>query len=213
MKEESKKNKRIGLGISIVLHAGILFIFYFQFAWKIPDPPLPRYGIELDFGINDAGSGDKNPIEPIKNQESLPPVDENKDESKAQNEESETESSKHTTEEFEETPEALDPKEKQIPEQQTPNKEVEKVQEEPQKEIEKPTTEKSSSVTGNQGNDPNKTGDKGSPEGDIDDRGLYGKRKAIPVERLWILRDGNGIAYQSQMTKVRKVGELFLKLR
>lgn len=37
----------------------MLLIFYFLTAWREPDPPIPSYGIELAFGLEDVGSGNE----------------------------------------------------------------------------------------------------------------------------------------------------------
>jgi protein TonB len=40
-----------------------LFCYFFLInAWTAPDPPLPEYGIELNFGIEEAGSGFEQPV-------------------------------------------------------------------------------------------------------------------------------------------------------
>lgn len=64
MSEQEKKNKKIGMAVSVGLHAIVLLIFFFILAWRAPDPPLPEYGIELNFGLDDAGYGDKQPVTP-----------------------------------------------------------------------------------------------------------------------------------------------------
>ena len=35
----------------------LLILFFFLLAWKEPFPPIPEYGIELNFGIDNQGSG------------------------------------------------------------------------------------------------------------------------------------------------------------
>ncbi|MCZ6521590.1 MAG: hypothetical protein O6848_08865 [Bacteroidetes bacterium] len=59
--QEEKKNQRIGAAVSVGIHGLVLLLFLFVFAWKAPDPPLPEYGIELNFGIGSPGSG----IQPV----------------------------------------------------------------------------------------------------------------------------------------------------
>lgn len=69
MKEEvqEKKNKRTALlyttGIQVVLFIALFFIV----AWRAPDPPLPEYGIELNFGMDTEGFGDVQPETPVGN--------------------------------------------------------------------------------------------------------------------------------------------------
>jgi outer membrane biosynthesis protein TonB len=45
------------MAVSVTLHAGLLLLFFFIMAWRAPDPPLPEYGIELNFGTDAEGSG------------------------------------------------------------------------------------------------------------------------------------------------------------
>lgn len=61
--EEEKKNKRTGMIISLGLHASLLVLFFFLMAWREPNPPLPDYGIELNFGMVE-GSGAEQPTTP-----------------------------------------------------------------------------------------------------------------------------------------------------
>lgn len=67
--ELEKKNKKTGMAISAGLHAILLLIFFFIMAWRAPDPPLPEYGIELNFGTEDAGSGNEQPVTPASESE------------------------------------------------------------------------------------------------------------------------------------------------
>ena len=61
MTVQEKKNDRLGMGISLGVHAALLVLFIFLLAWKEPFPPLPEYGIEVNFGLETAGSGDVQP--------------------------------------------------------------------------------------------------------------------------------------------------------
>jgi protein TonB len=54
---ERNKDKRVGWAVSASIHALIILLFFLINAWTAPDPPLPEYGIELNFGIEEAGSG------------------------------------------------------------------------------------------------------------------------------------------------------------
>lgn len=58
LESEEKKNKRIGMIVSAVVHALLLLLIYFVMAWKPQIPPPPEYGIEMNFGTSDVGSGD-----------------------------------------------------------------------------------------------------------------------------------------------------------
>lgn len=58
---KEKKNKQIGGIISVGAHVLVILLFLFIVAWRAPDPPLPEIGIELNFGLDDAGSGEEQP--------------------------------------------------------------------------------------------------------------------------------------------------------
>jgi len=62
--EVEKKNQRIGMGVSIGIHGLLLILFFLVMAWREPDPPVPEYGIELNFGLDNAGTGDIQPEQP-----------------------------------------------------------------------------------------------------------------------------------------------------
>ena len=67
MISQEKKNDRLGMGISIGLHLALFILFIFLLAWKEPFPPLPEYGIEVNFGLDNAGSGNIQPQTPANN--------------------------------------------------------------------------------------------------------------------------------------------------
>lgn len=58
MTDKEKKNKRVAMIMSGSLHAALVILFLFLLAWREPNPPLPEYGIELNFGLDQQGSGD-----------------------------------------------------------------------------------------------------------------------------------------------------------
>ncbi len=59
--DKEKKNKQVGAAISVGAHIAVFLLFLFMVAWRAPDPPLPEIGIELNFGLDDAGTGDEQP--------------------------------------------------------------------------------------------------------------------------------------------------------
>lgn len=60
MKEDQdKKHRRIGWISSIGSALVLLILFYFLIAWREPDPPIPSYGIELSFGLEEQGTGEQ----------------------------------------------------------------------------------------------------------------------------------------------------------
>ncbi len=66
--QEEKKNKRTGLIVSAGIHLALFVLFFFILAWKEPNPPLPEYGIELNFGLDNAGTGSVQPRSTPNNQ-------------------------------------------------------------------------------------------------------------------------------------------------
>ena len=59
--EKDKKNKQAGAFISGGIHIALIVLFIFLVAWRAPNPPLPEFGIELNFGASDEGTGDVQP--------------------------------------------------------------------------------------------------------------------------------------------------------
>ncbi|MBN7812036.1 energy transducer TonB [Algoriphagus sp. H41] len=54
-----KDSKRKSAIITLVLNVLLLLAFYFIVVWKQPIPPLPTYGLELNLGFTDTGSGNR----------------------------------------------------------------------------------------------------------------------------------------------------------
>lgn len=55
---QEKKYRKIGWLTSVGVQVVLLLLFYFLIAWKEPFPPIPSYGIELSFGLENTGSGE-----------------------------------------------------------------------------------------------------------------------------------------------------------
>jgi len=204
--EQEKKNKRVAMISTAGITVLILLIMFLVVAWRAPDPPLPEFGIELNFGMDDSGSGDVQPRQPAGQPEAIPEeiVEET-------SEESEPEPAEEVAEIEEAAPQEPEPAQEQIVSKvespvavkEEPKKEVKPVEKpvekpaekktetkpEPVKETPKPTPKavytpgaekKDASANkqgeaGSQGDDVNKAGDKGSPEGTVDAKALYGK--------------------------------------
>ncbi|MEX2231510.1 MAG: hypothetical protein WD824_05085 [Cyclobacteriaceae bacterium] len=62
---QEKKSRRIALITSLGFHGFILLLLLFMVAWRAPNPPLPEFGIELNFGMDAQGSGDIQPENPV----------------------------------------------------------------------------------------------------------------------------------------------------
>ena len=182
--------------VSVGVHGLVILLFLFLMAWREPNPPYPEYGIEINFGTDDAGSG---PVQP-----EIPVSEETETESESDSEQSEETTEEVTEEVLEE--EVIQPEEQvseevsedpdivseeidaeSLEEASPPEEVVETpVDEKPTPVEETPETEKSEGAKGeskeeasgeeaNQGDKTDETGDQGDPEGQIDARALYGK--------------------------------------
>ncbi len=181
MSKQEQRNRNIGLITSLGIHATLLLLFLFIMAWRAPNPPLPEFGIELNFGLDAQGSGDIQP--------ETPPASEQVEEQTE-----EVESSQEVTEEqapqqetiVSEQESVVTVKEEKPKEEVVKPKETEKPKEEVKKEEPKKTEETKTAAatetkaktesTQSQGDDKNKAGDKGNPEGSLDAKALYGQQ-------------------------------------
>jgi protein TonB len=160
MEQQETKRKRIAFLTSAGVHGIILLLFLFSMAWRAPDPPLPEFGIELNFGDSDAGSGDIQPETPTASEQE--PVEDQLVQEETQPEESKPEIVPSTQESA-----VTEPKEeKPVTTETKPEEKKEEV---------KPATPPS--TTGNQpqsqGDDKDKTGDKGDTKGVPDPNAAY----------------------------------------
>jgi periplasmic protein TonB len=181
MDNTEKKNKRIAFLTSVGIHGALLLAFLFLMAWRAPNPPLPEFGIELNFGLDNQGGGD---IQPDEQPGTENPVEETKpEEAQAQPEEivkeeqqpeeqvvSKVESPVVVKEEKKETV-----KEKPVEKvAETKPKETKEVKKEVT-EVTKSTETKKGKDVPSQGDDKGKTGDKGDAQGKPDAKALYGQ--------------------------------------
>lgn len=204
--EQEKKNRKIALITSLGVHGAILLLLLFMVAWRAPNPPLPEYGIELNFGMDAQGSGDQQPAKPVgtdevQPEETVEPLEElpvpEPEEIAEEEVVEETKPVEAKSEQPEvvskvESPVVVEEKKEAKPVEKPKEKPVEKVVEtkpevKPEKEVPKavykPKTESKAEGNatekpgeqGNQGDDQNKSGDKGDPAGTIDSKALYGK--------------------------------------
>ena len=190
--EQEKKNQRIGLFISLGIHALLLLVFVFVMAWTEPDPPIPEYGIEMNFGMVDKGSGREQP------KQLAEVVKTSQEEAKPEPEPVPTQPVEQVAEEAQTAANSPTPSQ-QSAEVEDPNAVVEKTKAKPASKSEtkkkadkksktkeevktKKTTESKSSgqkqsgkksAAQGQGNT-NKAGDQGKKDGKIDSRALMG---------------------------------------
>ncbi len=122
--EKDKKNRQIGILVSAVAHIAVLLLFVFLVAWRAPNPPLPEFGIELNFGTSNRGTGDiqpqTRPAAAETTEEAKPDAPEEVvEEPEEVSEESPVEEVEEITEPVEETP-AETPDQAGVPEEVTP---------------------------------------------------------------------------------------------
>ena len=201
---ESENNKRkVAWAVSIGLHVLLLLAFIFMVAWREPNPPYPEYGIEVNFGTSNVGSGEVQPNEPVNNSESEEEAQSEEISAEQESEEvieevAERQQETPVTEESEviqqpiESPDVIKEEKEEVekPVEPVPKKE-ETVENPKEKEPEQPkspvvyqkkegangnTGENDSPKNNNQGDNPETVGDKGNPEGELDSRALYGNK-------------------------------------
>ena len=200
--EQEKKNKRVAFFTTVGVNVVVLLILLLVVAWRAPNPPLPEFGIELNFGVDAQGSGEIQPQEPVgtpqetqqEQQESKPEESKPDPTEEQQIEESQTEETKPVEQQViskkVESPVKVKEEKKEESKEKPAEKPVEKkpepkVEEKPKvdsKATYNPNKSKSTESSGSKagqpgshGDDQNKAGDKGSPEGKLDAKALYGK--------------------------------------
>lgn len=191
MAEQEEKDKKVGLAVSAGIHAVLLLLFFFILAWRAPDPPLPEYGIELNFGTADAGFGTEQPVTQASKSEEIQEVEPAEPESEP------------VKEQIIEEP-AVEPEVKEVTETEVPEEVVTQPQPAPvtQKEVVKkpvktpepkpepkkepvketvkpavfPGSENNNPASqANQGDREGAVGDQGDEDGTLDSRALYGE--------------------------------------
>ncbi len=194
MEGQEKKNKRIAFLVSAGLHSCLFLAFFFLVSWRAPYPPAPEYGVELNFGLDTQGGGDIQPDKPVGNSATDDKTVELKTEEQTPSEEPDKEAAQKATA-TEDKKEAAVLSDEDSP--VTVKTEKKKDEDKPKEKVEvkkdsknteeiKPTVKKEATYTGNpgikkgesgqsQGDDPGKVGDKGSPQGKLDAKALYGK--------------------------------------
>ena len=204
--EQEKKNRKIALITSLGVHGIILLLLLLIVAWRAPNPPLPEYGIELNFGMDAQGSGPTQPETPVGAEQTEPeeqeaveelplpePEEIVEEEAVEEAQPAETQSEQPEVVSKIESPVVVEKKEEVKPVEKPREKPLEKVVEpkpevKPEKEVPKavykPKTEattdgnasEKSGTPGSQGDDVDKAGDKGDPAGAVDSKAIYGKQ-------------------------------------
>ncbi|MBJ6117918.1 hypothetical protein JAO76_06940 [Pontibacter sp. BT310] len=192
LSKEEEKNKRIAAGTSVAVHIILLLLLIYIMAWKAPGEPAAEIGIELNYGLDDVGSGDVQTM-------ATPNESKNVEDSKpAPTQPDARPEPKPTVQPTPPTP-VETPKvqtttadapvsvKEDVKPQPKPQPKEEVVKKEPEKPKAlypgKPTTTAGTGKSGtsdettgnNNGDNPGTVGDKGSPDGKLDAKALYGK--------------------------------------
>lgn len=136
--EQEKKNKRIATFTTIGVNVVVLLILILIAAWRAPDPPLPEYGIELNFGMDTQGSGDVQPREPV----GSPQATEEVQEQQAEPEESQPEPAEEQQQTETAAPAEVTPAEQQVTSKVESPVAVKEEKKEESKPVEKPVEQK-----------------------------------------------------------------------
>lgn len=185
---EEKRNEQKGMITSVIIHLLLLIFFLLYQAWPFDPPLAPQYGIEVNFGTSDVGSGDvQNDSEAGENTE---------ENTEATETETQTEESSEVTEPTEQTEtveatssvvestEAVESEVESLEEASTETNTVteteevvEEVVEPTETEVEETVNEENvmggSSSNNNNGDDENEVGDKGQEDGEINESDIY----------------------------------------
>jgi outer membrane biosynthesis protein TonB len=179
---QERKNRSIAGLIAVTLHVLVALGLFFLTAWKAPDPPLPEYGIELNFGLDAAGSGVVQP-QPEATPEAETPEENQPEEVKPEEQKiPEAVVSKTESPVVVEEPVKQTKKEEVVKKPEPVKKPVEVKKEEPVKP--KPVIDPNTLYKGDQSKEVTKSpgqgnveaakGDQGVKEGKIDKEALYG---------------------------------------
>lgn len=148
------------------VHGALLLLFLFAMAWRAPDPPLPEFGIIVNIGFEDEGSGDVQTDEPASE-----PVVETDPEPIVEEKPVDVVEQQEVITSKVESPVVVEKKEEKVKEEPKP-KEPEKLKTEYKPEVTK-ETEKQGEKKESEGDDKDKTGNKGEPKGTLDPNGQY----------------------------------------
>ncbi|MEL6559232.1 MAG: hypothetical protein AAFQ94_13665 [Bacteroidota bacterium] len=117
--EQDKKSKRQALLITAAIQAVLLLLVVFIIAWRAPDPPIPEYGIELNFGLQNTGSGEVQPESDTDNNSQEETVNEETVENETQTETTENTDVEEVTEDTPDVSQPVEDTSADIPEETT----------------------------------------------------------------------------------------------
>ena len=173
---------------TIIFHGGLVLLFFVLMAWTAPDPPLPKYGVEINLGFQTEGTGEaqsdvdpgnegsqtETESKPEENQ--LPEVKEEAKESqpdKAVVTDDNNPVSVKSEEKTDIKEEVKTEPKKEIKPSETKKPEVKKEAIFTPTETTDKTTTQKKGENKSEGNDLNATGNKGQPDGTLDPNAQY----------------------------------------
>lgn len=185
MDDREVRNRNVGWLTSLGIHAVVALLLFFVIAWRAPDPPLPEYGIELNFGLDNQGSGDVQPDQPVGDQGDAKTeetsqeasTDASEVENSATTDEKIAEKAVETVAKTESPVSVKEEKKAATPANEVVKAPIKEASETPKKEVTKETTTTDATKKGeaaSQGDDKGKTGDKGSEQGTPNAKTIYG---------------------------------------
>lgn len=188
--KKENKNRRIAWTVSIGLHVLLLLAFIFMIAWREPNPPYPEYGIEVNFGLDEVGSGEVQPTTPVNDSEEteeaqpeeqaveevIEEIEPIPEEVSAELAETSTTDAQAVIKQPNESPDVIDEKKEVVETPKPVEEEKEEIEEEPEP-VKPPIVykkkdgadgndgEANTSQEANQGDNVDQTGDKGQEDG------------------------------------------------
>ena len=189
--DNNNRSRNIGLIASLGFHGGVALLLFLMVAWKAPNPPLPDYGVEINLGFSDVGTGDIQPetevgdegvnTESAAQPEETVPQEAVKEETKEEQQQEEiVTDDTNPVSVKEEKKEVKEEVKKEVVKEvvkETPKKEDPKVVKEEAVFTAKETTDKTAGQKKgeniSQGNDKNAKGDKGQPDGVLNPDAAY----------------------------------------
>jgi protein TonB len=140
--EIQNKNKNVALTVTVVVHALMLLLLFFFVSFQAPDPPLSAGGVELNFGLDEAGYGEIQSLAPAndsKNTEDAKPgPPDNQPSAAVPAEEQVAESVKESPQPQPEAPMTTEDESPVVVKEKTKEKPVEKKIEKPVEAVKKP---------------------------------------------------------------------------
>jgi protein TonB len=184
MEQQEKRSRRVGALTSMTVHALLLLVFFFASGYRAPYPPAPEYGVIVNMGFDDQGTGEIQTDQPVATtdaqqqdpKEQQPVEPEPVEEKPEQKDDDQLLASKEespvSVKKEEEKPKDKPKEELAKPREETKPKEQEKLKTEYKPDAAVTTDSKGTSAT-SEGDDANKTGNKGQPNGTLDPNGQY----------------------------------------